>query len=301
MKIRTVFTVGAAAVVAILVLVVMDKAGVDLPNPFDNGHDGDEVAHGSIRVEGQTPLTATDSLVIKVGEGEATVSIKAHQNWDRPGNVTDGDFQSTNGTASVRDPDQHDQPAELTIGVEYCAEGAITRTVSRDESGEQGPPEGDQVVLDMGSLFVCDAEWMPTEENEAAFGQDDTPADFQGQFEEVVKEAALAAVAASECPERLVESYTSQDFLDFVARALAERDGIPIDNVQIVPGHQGTTDAATQDDLRGTLDRFARNDDLRIDAFSGAGTAIEDSCFIDTRGEPLGSLDDIASPDPRAL
>lgn len=291
----------------ILVVVVgwsgLERAGIDLPNvnPFDDGHDGDDEASGSVRVEGQTPQTATDTLVVKIGEGDAVVSIKADQNWDRPGNITDGDFQSTNGTASVRDPDDHDEPARITVGVEYCAEAEITRSSETDGDGGTGSPDDDEITFDLNSLFVCDVEWLPTAENEAAFGQDDTPADFQGQFEELIKGAAVAAVAASECPETLAEEYSSDEFLDFLAESLAEREGVPADSVTVVPGVPGATSPEDQEALQHALDTFVEHDDLDIDAFSGNGTAVEDSCYIDTSGEPLSSLDEVQAPDPDDL
>lgn len=299
--VKAVFGLAASVLFVVMGFTVLDRVGVNLPNPFDDGHDGDEEASGSLRVEGQTPLTATDTLVVKIGEGEATVSIKAHQNWDRPGSVLNGDFQSTNGTASVRDPDDGDQPATITVRVEYCAEAAATRSTQPDADGATGPPATDEITFDMGSLFVCDVEWLPSAANEAAFAQDDTPDDFQGRFEELIKGTAVAAVAASECPDSLVEDYTSDEFRDFLAQSLADREDVPVVNVTVTPGLAGTTSEATQRDLTEELRDFTRNDVLDIDAFSGSGTAVEDSCFVDTTGEPLESLGEIFVPDPRNL
>jgi len=301
---RSVFGVAATVILVVVGLTALDRVGVDLPdvpNPFDDGQDGDNEASGSIRVEGQTPLTATDTLVVKIGEGVATVSIKAHQDWDRPGNFTDGDFQSTNGTASVRDPEDRDQPAAITVQVEYCAEATATRATQPDTDGATGPPSTDEITFDMGSLFVCDVEWLPTAENEAAFAQDDTPDDFQGRFEELIKGTAAAAVAASECPDSLVENYTSDQFRDFLAQSLADREDVPVANVTVTPGRPGTTSEATQRELTESLRDFTQDDDLDIDAFSGNGTAVEDSCFVDTTGAPLDSLGEMTVPDPRNL
>ena len=44
-----------------------------------------------------------ERFLIDVGDGEAVVSVKAKQNWDRHGWLVNGDFQSTNGTSSVAD------------------------------------------------------------------------------------------------------------------------------------------------------------------------------------------------------
>lgn len=304
----------AAAVAVVLVLLAAYVAiygviglfnsvtGLDmpnLPNPFDNGHDGDDGAIGSLRLEGQTALTATDSLVVKIGEGEATVVIKAKQNWDRSGNFSDGDFQSTNGTASVRDPDNTDQPAHITVGVDYCSEGRVVRSAGLNSDGQPGDPDQDEITFDMGDLFVCGVHWLPTAENEAAFHQDDTPDDFQGAFEELIKGAAVAAVAASECPDTLVESYTTDDYLDFVTGAVAEREGVSADQVTVTPGTPGTTSAETQAELLQRLEDFVDTNDLDIDDFSGSGSAVEDSCFVDTRGEALDGINDVQVPDPR--
>lgn len=293
------------AVIAVAVYVFVglsNSVGIDLPNlPNPFGHDGDDQAHGSLRLEGQSALTATDSLVVKIGEGEATVAIKAHQNWDKPGGPfpPSFDFQSTNGTASVRDPDEHDQPATITVGVDYCADGRITRRAALDSSGEPASPDLDVITYDMGELFICGVHWLPTAENEGAFSQDDTPADFQGAFEELIKNAAVTAVEASECPDTLVENYTTDDYLDFVAEALAEREGVPRGSVEVTAGTQGNTSAETQAELLQQLEDFVATNDLDIDAFSGSGTAVEDSCFVNTRGESLDELNDVQVPDPR--
>lgn len=293
--IRAAVGVGVAIVIVIFGLGLMNRVGLDLPNPFDDGHDGDDQAHGQVQVEGQTPQTATDTFVVKIGEGTATVSVKAHQNWDRPGGILSGDVQSTNGTASVRDPDHHDQPAHITVGVDYCAEAQVTRQATTDA------PTDDAVTVELGDLYVCDVEWLPTRENEAAFAQDDTPADFQGRFEEVVKGAATAAVAASECPDTLEERYSTDEFLDFLAGGVAERSGVDPSQVTVHPGQAGTTSAETRQDLLVQLEAFTDDEDLDIDAFSGSGTAVEDSCFLDTDGTALSGLDQTAAPDPRAL
>ena len=272
-----------------------------LPNPLDNGHDGDDNAQGTYRVEGQTPRTATDTFVVRIGDGTATVSIKAHQNWDKPGHLFDGDFQSTNGTASVRDPDDHGSPASIEVGVEYCATGVLSRTSQVDDSGNTADSASDKVTFDMGRLYVCDVEWLPTAKNEAAFDQDDTPNSFQGSFNQRIKGAAIATVKATDCPKSLVDEYTKPDYLKFAAKALAEQQGVPVENVTVLPGEQGTTSQEDQQSLRAALDEFVKNDDLDIDAFSGNGKAIVDSCYIDPGTVPLDSLANLPIQDPDGL
>jgi hypothetical protein len=277
------------AVVMILVFGLASKVGIDLPNPFDNGRDGDVQAHGTIDVEQQTPKTATDKFAVRIGDGTALVSIRAHQNWDKPGNFSDGDFQPTNGTASVRDPEHNDQPAMIEVGVQYCATGTLMRTSKVDDFGNTVDPASDKVTFDMGSLYVCDVKWLPTEKNEAAFHQDDTPSDFQGAFQERIKGATLGAIEAAECPKKL-DWYSTPEYLEFATGALAKQLGIPVENVTVHPGQKGATSRSDQDALRAGLDRFVNTDELKIAYFSGGGEAIEDSCYLDLGAVPLESL-----------
>jgi hypothetical protein len=277
------------AVVVIVGLMLAAKAGIKIPNIFDNGHDGDKDAGGTIQVGQQTPRTATDTFAVRIGDGTQIVSIKADQNWDRPGNFSDWDFQPTNGTASVRDPDHHDQPARIEIGVQYCAKGTLTRTSLVDENGKTIDSASDKVTFDMGALYVCDVKWLPTAKNEAAFNQDDTPNNFQGAFQERVKGAALAATKAAECSRKL-DWYASPEYQEFAAGALAKQFGVAVQNVTVNPGMAGKTSKEDQDSLRAGLESFVKNDELHIGFFSGNGEAVVDSCFLDLGAVPLESL-----------
>ena len=74
---------------------------------------------------------------------------------------------------------------------------------------------------------------------------------------------------------------------------------MPPGNVTVNPGEAGTTSPADREALQQALEAFTEHDDLDIDAFSGAGTAIEDSCYVDTSGESLATLGEVTTPDPR--
>jgi hypothetical protein len=259
-------------------------------NPFDSGPDGDVKATGSVGVGKHTPRTATNTFAVRIGDGTTIVSIKAHQNWDKHGSIFNGDFQSTNGTASVRDPDDHGSPASIEVGVAYCATGTLTRTSQVDDSGKAVDSASDKVTFDMGALYVCDVNWLPTAKNEAAFNQDDTPNSFQGSFEQRIKGAGVAAVKGSECPKSMVGWYTSPAYLEFAAGALAKQLGVPVQNVTVLPGKQGTTPQADQGSIRASLNEIVKNDQLDINYFSGGAEAIVDSCYIDLGAVPLESL-----------
>ena len=304
-KLRTAVVLSGVAIMAVIGLKIASDAGLDLPIPnpmdlFDNGHDGDDSAHGTLRVEEQTPRTATDSFSrVEIGQGTATVAVKAHRNWDKPGGFFSGDMQSTNGTADVNDPEDSGQPAHIEVGVHYCADGAVSRTTTADVPAEEGGDHSDDIItLDMNQIFICGVEWLPTPENEAAFGQDDTPPGFQGAFESLIKDATTAAVAASACPSSVIDAYTSDAYIGYAERTLSVEEDVPVRNVTVTPGVRGHTSPETQDMLRRGLQGFTGNNEIDIDYFSGDGAAITDSCFVDTSGVPLSSIDQLTVPQP---
>ena len=280
----------AIAVVFVVLAVVAVGVGWKIWDVLGGGHDGQKKPGGTISVGQQMPTTVTNKFAVRIGDGTQLVSIKADQNWDKHGWWPNIDFQSTNGTASVRDPDDHDQPASIKVGVQYCATGTLTRISQVDESGKAIDPASDQITFDMGGLFVCDVKWLPTADNEAAFHQDDTPDDFQGLFQERIKGAVLAATKAAPCPKRLDGYYTSQQYLDFAAGALAKQLAVPVERVKVLPGKQGMTSLEDQDSLRAGLDAFVKTAHLDINFFSGKGEAIDDSCYVDLGAVPLESL-----------
>jgi hypothetical protein len=292
--------VGAGA----FVLGVTRSGLLDLPDWFGGG-ESDPAPRGDVLYEGQEARTASEEFLIDIGDGEAVVAVKAKQDHDTSGWLINGDFQSTNGTSSVADPDDGDQPASLRVTMDYCAEGSITTTESTD-------PETDDPVrlisFDLGEVFVCDATLEHTPENDAAFNQDDTPSDFHGQFVSFVAGAVETTAVAAECPTDELERYGEDEFTAFAAERLADRFGVPESDVEVTPGTVGSSDRETRDELREALESYANLEDpddpdveyeaLSISYLSADGSAVEDSCYRSPGGRDLDDLDSVTAPDP---
>jgi hypothetical protein len=289
--------VGAGA----LVLAVVNWGIIDLPDWFGGGR-SDPAPRGSVIYEGQEAKTASEDFLIDIGDGEAVVAVQAKQNWDRSGWIINGDFQSTNGTSSVADPQDGDRPARLAVKVDYCADGTITTT----ETSGDDPVTA--ITFAMGRLYVCDATLEHTTANDSAFKQDDTPKDFHGSFVSFVASAAEATAAASACPTDELARYRTGEYRSFVREQLAERFHLPVANVDVVSGRIGGSDEATQRDLRAALESFANKRDpddpsktyeaLTIQYLSGDGEAVIDSCYRDAGGRDLDDLGSVRVPDP---
>ena len=284
--------VAVLAVGAVLVLLVNGTL-IDLPDWFEGGR-SDPAPRGSVTYKGQEARTASERFLVDVGDGEAIVEVEAKQNWDRHGWVIDGDFQSTNGTSSVSDPTDSDLPARLQVAVDYCADGTVTTTSAED---------GGQVLavsFDMGSLYVCDTTLEHTAENDAAFRQDDTPADFHGAFVSFVGRAAEITAAASACPTSELERFRSDEYRDYVVQQLAERHGVAPDDVEVSVGRVGASDDDTRSALEAALGRVAERRDpddpdvtyeaLSVQYLAGDGEAVVDSCYLDAGGRDLDDL-----------
>jgi len=289
--------VGAGA----LVLAVVNWGIIDLPDWFGGGR-SDPAPRGSVIYEGQEAKTASEDFLIDIGDGEAVVAVQAKQNWDRSGWIINGDFQSTNGTSSVADPQDGDRPARLAVKVDYCADGTITTT----ETSGDDPVTA--ITFAMGRLYVCDATLEHTTANDSAFKQDDTPKDFHGSFVSFVASAAEATAAASACPTDELARYRTGEYRSFVREQLAERFRLPVANVDVVSGRIGGSDEATQRDLRAALESFANKRDpddpsktyeaLTIQYLSGDGEAVINSCYRDAGGRDLDDLGSVRVPDP---
>ncbi len=289
--------IGAGA----LALAVIDWGIVDLPNWFGGGH-SDPAPRGSVIYEGQEARTASEAFLIDIGDGQAVVAVQAKQNWDRSGWIINGDFQSTNGTSSVADPQDGDRPARLAVKVDYCADGMITTT----ESGGDEPSTS--ISFAMGRLYVCDATLEHTTPNDSAFKQDDTPNDFHGAFVSFVARAAETTAAASACPTDELAKFRTDGYMSFVRKQLAERFRLPVANVDVVAGRVAASDDATQRKLHDALETFANKHDpddpsktyeaLTIQYLSGNGEAVTDSCFRDAGARDLDDLDSVRAPDP---
>jgi hypothetical protein len=282
---------------------VVSRLGVlDLPDWFDGG-ESDPAPRGEVLYEGQQARTASENFLIDIGDGQAVVAVEAHQDHDTSGWLINGDCQSTNGTSSVADPDDRDQPARLSVTVDYCAEGTISTTAPDDGGGV------DSVTFDMGEIFVCGSQLEHTPDNDAAFQQDDTPSDFHGDFVSFVAGAAEATAAAAPCPTDELARYRGAEYSDYVRTQLAERFGVPESAVTVRTGRVGGTDDDTQQQLRDDLESYANKRDprdpereyeaLSIDYLSsGDGDAVTDSCWKAPGGTDLDDLDSVDAPAP---
>ena len=295
--VRVLAVVGAGA----LVVALVSGEIIDLPDWVDGGR-SDPAPRGSVTYEGQEARTASERLLVDIGDGEAVVSVKAKQNHDSHGWLINGDFQSTNGTSSVSDPGDGDAPARLAVTVDYCADGLVTTEATPAE--DDRPDRVTAVRFDMGELYVCDTTLEHTEANDAAFRQDDTPRDFHGAFVSFVARAAEATAAAAACPTEELDRYRTAEYTAFVRDRLAERYRLSASDVEVTAGEIGRSDETTREDLRTALDRVVSLQDpedpsvhyeaLSIQYLAGDGEAVTDACYLDP-GER--DLDDLGTPD----
>jgi hypothetical protein len=276
-----------------------------LPDWFSGG-ESDKAPRGSVFYEGQEARSVSEDFLIDVGDGEATVAVKARQEWDTRGGVLSGDFvPGSNGSSTVADPDDRDTPAALVVSVDYCADGTITATGPEDA---EAPTTARTVRFDMGDLYVCDTTLEHTRANDAAFRQSDAPPAFHGRFVSFVAGATETTAAAAACPTDELDQFRDADYVAHVREQLADRFGIPLDNVEVVRPGIGTTDQATQRELREQLDSYANAKDpddpsttlraLDIEYLTDAASAVEDSCYRDPGATDLDSIDSVGVPDP---
>ena len=304
-RFRTFLLIVGAGVLFMVVsgLGIVDIPGV--PDWFGGGGEDDPAARGSVFYEGQEAKSASEEFLIDIGDGEAFISVKAKQDHDKSGNIFNGDFQSTNGTSSVADPDDRDVPARLVVKTDYCAEGTITTTETPDPDTNQIETS---IEFDMGKLYVCDATLEHTAANDSAFKQDDTPTQFHGRFVSFVAGAVETTAAAAACPTDELEQFTDPELLQYVQEQLGERFNVPPVNVEVTAGEIGTTSSATQRELRDRLESYANKQDpddpdrtfeaLSINYLSGEGEAVADSCYKDPGGTELTNLNSVDAPDP---
>ena len=292
--------VGALAVVW---FVVSRSALLNLPDWFEGGH-SDPVPRGTVTYKGQTALAASEDFLVDIGDGEAVVSVQAKQNWDKPGSIIRGDFQSTNGTSSVADPRDRDQPAALKVHVDYCADGLITSFTPLDS----GTGNIEQVRFEMGRLYVCGTTLEHSRANDAAFKQDDTPSIFHGEFVSFVARAVEWTAAAAPCPDKELAKFQSDDYLRHTRDRLAAQLGLPKTSVEVVRGNAGQTERATQRRLRDRLEGFANAEDpdnpsktyeaLDIQYLDTNSEAVAESCYRDPGRRSLDDLDSVTPPEP---
>ena len=294
-----VLAVAAAAAAVVLILAAIDRIGLfHLPDWFPGGRD-DPAARGDVIYEGQRATAASRDFLVDIGDGEAFVSVKAKQNHDKSGWLINGDFQSTNGTSSVADPDDRDVPAKLKVAVDYCADGTVTVGPGRDGADRS-------ITFDLGRLYVCDTTLEHTAANDAAFRQDDTPPAFHGRFVSFVAGAAETAAAAAACPTDQLDRFRTPQYLDFVRDRLADRFDLPASAVTVTAPTVGASDAATRAALGRRLDSFLERHDpdhpkvtyeaLSVQYLSGRGSAVEDSCYRTPGATKLADIDDVDLP-----
>jgi len=287
--------VARAVAVGFLVLLVARAVGVLIPGVPDvrglfAGGKSDAQARGSIIYEGQAANDYSSRLLVVIGHGRATVPVKAKQNWDKPGGLLSADLQSTNGTASVHDPEDGSRPAKLQVDVTYCAQGTTTAT-RRDDSADKKP---EKVEFDLGSLVVCDADLLNSEYNNAAFVQDDTPATFQGEFETHVRSAATTATKAAPCPTEQLARYRTKAFADKVRRTVALNNGVRLADVTVTSPDIGRSDPATRRLLDRRLHELADPESsgpgIDFTYLGTAASAVEDSCYVGFGSQPIERL-----------
>lgn len=289
-----------AAVAALVALALVDRVGLlDLPDWFPGGR-SDPAPRGDVIYEGQRATAASRDFLVDIGDGEAVVSVMAKQNHDKSGWLINGDFQSTNGTSSVADPDDRDVPAKLRVAVDYCADGTVTVGPGRDGASRS-------IDFDLGRLFVCDTTLEHTQANDAAFQQDDTPPDFHGRFVSFVSGAAETAAAAAACPTDQLDRFRTQEYLAFVRERLADRFDLPLAAVDVTAPTIGASDRDTRAALSRRLDSFLERRDpdhprttyeaLSVQYLSGRGAAVTDACYRDPGATALADIEDVDLPD----
>lgn len=294
-----------AAIGVVVVVLLFSRSGIfDLPDWFAGG-ESDPAPRGTVQYKGQEATAASEEFLVDIGDGEATVSVKAKQNWDTRGGPFSGDFQSTNGTSSVADPEDRDVPATLKIKVDYCADGLIT-TFEPVDPDEGEPTRG--IRFDMGDLWVCNTTLEHSRSNDAAFKQDDTPNIFHGEFVTFVARATEWTAAAAACPTEELEEFQSDDFMGHVRTQLADHFGLPESAVEVTAGKAGQSSQRTQDALRRRLESYANAEDpdhpsksykaLDIQYLSTDDEAVEDSCYKDPGRRSLDDLDNVDAPQP---
>lgn len=286
----------------VVVLLFLRSNLIDFPDWFAGGK-SDPAPHGTVTYKGQEATAASEDFLIDIGDGEATVSVKAKQNWDKPGNIISGDFQSTNGTSSVADPRDGGEPASLKIKIDYCSDGLIT-TFTPVNPDKGGPDQ--QIRFEMGHLYVCNTTLEHSRGNDAAFKQDDTPNIFHGEFVTFVARAVEWTAAAAACPTKELAKFQSTEFLDHVRDQLAGQFGLPASSIEVVKGTPGHSDARTQRSLRRRLEDYANAEDpdhpsreyeaLDIQFLSTDEEAVKDACYRDPGRRKLDDLESVTPP-----
>jgi hypothetical protein len=297
-KVKALMFLGA---VAVFVLIVAGSGLISVKNPLDGifgGGESDKSAKGEVIYEGQTAKSASERFLIEVGRGEAIVSVKAKQNWDTPGGPLSGDFQSTNGTSSVRDPENNDSPAKLALDVRYCSTGFVEVETEKQADGDS---KTTKVTVNVDELVVCDVVLPMNERNAGAFHQDDTPDQFNREFVGFVAGAAEVAGKAAPCPDDQLAQFQTDEFNQHLRQEIAKSMGVDESIVDVKTGHVGESPKATKDELRSDLESYANKVDpddpsktfqgLDMTFLQNGEAAVEDACYLDAGAKPLEELE----------
>jgi hypothetical protein len=286
----------------VVVLLFLKSNLINLPDWFSGGS-SDPVPHGTVTYKGQKALAASDTFLVDIGDGEATVSVKAKQDWDTPGGIFSGDFQFTNGTASVADPKDRGNPAALKVKVDYCSDGLVT-TFTPVNPDANGPDK--RIRFEMGHLYVCATTLEHTRLNDAAFKQDDTPNIFQGEFVTFVARAVEWTAAAAACPTEELAKFQTDAFLRHTRQQLADQFGMPVTAVEVVKGTPGHSAPQMQRSLRRRLESYANARDpehpskqykaLDIQYLSTDKEAVKYACYRDPGSHSLKDIDTVTPP-----
>lgn len=304
-KLAAIIAGGAVAGLTAFGLTEVTGNVLGIPGLEWDGGETEPAPRGDITPQAQIPQTAVEDFVYKIGTGTSVIAVKATQQWDKPGNVFSGDWVSDNGTASVADPEDRDEPANLEVEMSYCVDGSQEAVYSTDPDTQERTL--DSITFRMGTLMVCDAVLRHTPENDAAFKQSDTPQDFQGDFTSFVAGAVETAAVAQACPADLEETYTTAEYITFVEQAIADKNDLPITQVHVVPPRVGVSSTQTQDELNARLDSYANKQDPddpgttheSLDfGFLGQESAVVDSCYAPLDTTNLGDLASVVTPQP---
>lgn len=275
------------------------KAGIWPQIDWFDGGKSDVAPRGDSFYEGQEVQTVSNDFVYEIGRGRAVVAVEAKQNHDKAGGFFNGDWQSTNGTSFVSDPDDHDRPAKLEVEMRYCADGQITQTTISDSKGEVQR----SATFDVGDIFVCDAILRHTESNDAAFRQDDTPTDFHGRFVNFVADAVETQAQAAPCPTQELDQFRSAEYNTHAKEIIADKLGLNPEEVTVKSGQITKSDSQTISKLEQKLNSFAHfqnpdNPDEILSDFSfgyllGSGQSLKDACYTEISQTDIDTINNL--------
>jgi hypothetical protein len=288
-------------ILTVVVLLVLGGGMLQLRNPFSKlfgGGKSDPAPRGEVTYEGQKAKTMSERFMIEIGRGEATVAVKAKQNWDTRGGPFSGDLQPTNGTSSVRNPANPGTPAKLALDVRYCSTGFVEVETRKDPT--TGRSRTVRVTVDLDRIFVCGVVLPMNQKNASAFHQDDTPDRFNSDFVGFVAGAAETTGRAAPCPTDQLARFQTAAFDAHVRSEIAKSMGVDERIVKVKRGKVGASPPKVKDRLRSDLDSYANKVDphdssktfrgLDLTFLNGGGAAVDNACYLEAGAKPLDDL-----------